>query len=487
MAESSGASAIFYASVDGTPRRFGAGSLPGLRYPWFKWFDATRSLPLPAEDTSAVYALSELQGERGLAGCLGTGDLRAIDAHQARAACANGLQSFQINFDGVARIEALTAPSIIQAGEQAEARILWQPLTARPQPYQLWLHVDDPESGMQWGNATLEPYPASQWDPSEPVLSRLTIRTDPTAIPDQYQVTLGLSASRGNAPQPTALWQGKRTERVPMGTIALAPGKSDLAMVELPADMQPVHGLSSGGLELLAGRVPSTEVSPGARVRVGLLWRIVSDAPPTQVNLRLLRENGEIVQSTALPIARGRSLQRGALRDEQVLELSARAPAESLRLQAGVNGSVSDIGVLKVAGRKRTFDTAATPKAVFGESMALLGYELESARTNVTVKLRWRAEAQMDKSYKIFVHVLDDAMSNVLAQRDAEPQDGRAPTPGWLPGEIIDDELEVSLPSSMLSGEYPIEVGVYEERSGERLRLPNGDSRVVLDTRLQVR
>src|SRR6266571_4929927 len=39
------ADAIYVASIDGTPRRFGAGNLPGLRYPWFKWFDPTRSLP----------------------------------------------------------------------------------------------------------------------------------------------------------------------------------------------------------------------------------------------------------------------------------------------------------------------------------------------------------------------------------------------------------------------------------------------------------
>jgi hypothetical protein len=37
------ADAIYVASIDGTPRRFGAGSLTGLRYPWFKWFDPARS------------------------------------------------------------------------------------------------------------------------------------------------------------------------------------------------------------------------------------------------------------------------------------------------------------------------------------------------------------------------------------------------------------------------------------------------------------
>ena len=53
-----GADAIYVASIDGTPRQFGAGSLPGLRYPWFKWFDPSRSLPLPpAIEHGGVHAV----------------------------------------------------------------------------------------------------------------------------------------------------------------------------------------------------------------------------------------------------------------------------------------------------------------------------------------------------------------------------------------------------------------------------------------------
>src|SRR5207302_3628423 len=72
-----GAEAIYVASIDGTPRRFGAGSLPGLRYPWFKWFDPSRSLPLPPATNTAVYMLSELDGHTlagDLVSCLGPPD-----------------------------------------------------------------------------------------------------------------------------------------------------------------------------------------------------------------------------------------------------------------------------------------------------------------------------------------------------------------------------------------------------------------------------
>ena len=63
---------------------------------------------------------------------------------------------------------------------------------------------------------------------------------------------------------------------------------------------------------------------------------------------------------------------------------------------------------------------------------------------------------------------------------------GAAPTTGWVVGEVIDDQYTVALPAGLASGDYPIEVGVYDARSGDRLLLPNGDNRVVLSTRLHV-
>ena len=123
--------------------------------------------------------------------------------------------------------------------------------------------------------------------------------------------------------------------------------------------------------------------------------------------------------------------------------------------------------------------------------MALLGHKLEPqpARPgkDLDIRLKWRADAPIERGYKVFVHVLDGKGEKVLAQRDAEPLDGRAPTTGWVTGEVLDDEYQVALPSDLAAGEYPVEVGVYEEKSGERLRLPSGDNRLILATRLEVR
>src|SRR5207253_9567950 len=140
------AGAIYVASVDGTPRRFGSGSLPGLRYPWFKWFDPARSVPLPSPSSTAVYLLSELSGHSlpgDLVACLGEPDASGaivIGGADARHSCLGGLaggaadESFE--FDDLARIDAVQAPETTAAGESMDTRLVWQPLVAHPEPQQ---------------------------------------------------------------------------------------------------------------------------------------------------------------------------------------------------------------------------------------------------------------------------------------------------------------------------------------------------------------
>jgi hypothetical protein len=152
------------------------------------------------------------------------------------------------------------------------------------------------------------------------------------------------------------------------------------------------------------------------------------------------------------------------------------------------------LGTVQLTGRSHTFDDSTQPPlATFGGSMELLAAAIEPASVGsgaaqkVNVKLRWRSAATMSVGYKVFVHVLDPGGQQVVAQRDAEPQDGKAPTTGWLVGEALDDSYEIQLPAGLPPGAYPIEVGVYDPRSGDRLTLANGDNRVVLSTMLQVR
>ncbi|MGI9147852.1 MAG: glycosyltransferase family 39 protein [Chloroflexota bacterium] len=518
-ADRTGAETIYVASVDGTPRRFGAGSLPGLRYPWFKWFDPSRSVPLPPPSSTAVYMLSELGGQpspSGLVACLGVPDASAelvLNGAQARQVCAGDWPSstgLKVLFEGVAMIDAARVRDSVEAGGVLETSLLWHPLVAHPDSQQVSLQLDDPSTpdGMLWGNGTLDLYPAREWDPQETILSRVPVATEPSAIPQAYQLTVGIRPVRASAAAAVAVWQGAPVERVPIGLVNLSLGNSP-AGSPLPSDMLAVEGprLIGGGLELIAARPLPAEAAPGGPLRIGLLWRATRDAPnAAQLRLQLVRPDGQVAQESTLPLLGGRlgpsALQAGNIvRDEQTLVIGAGVPAEALSLTAALldarGAPLVDVplplGSLKMTGREHVLDPSAGDSAsegVFGEAMQLLSDQLEPAQArskeNVTVHLRWRSVAEMHKPYKVFVHVLDMSGEHVVAQRDAEPQDGQAPTTGWVVGEVIEDRHVIALPANLSPGAYPVEIGVYDARSGDRLLLANGESRVILNGALHL-
>jgi dolichyl-phosphate-mannose-protein mannosyltransferase len=502
------ANAIYVASVDGSPRRFGAGVLPGLRYPWFKWFDPQRSLPLPPEASRAVYMLSELRGQQrtgDLTDCLGPTDDAGevvVAAEQARAACVGDQSESTIaTFDGLARIDSLTAPAEAGAGETLETRVVWQPLTAHPEPRQVSLQLDDPAAGdgILWGNGTLELYPAAEWQTDELVLSRIPVATDATAIPQNYRLTIGMASLKPGSGPDLATLAGGRTDRVAAGGVALTPGMAQVG-ASLPPDMHAIEGppLVGGGLELIGARPLPNESAVGSPLRVGLLWRALQDSPSaTRVRLRLVGGAGNVLQETALPLLGGRvapsTLRAGnVVRDEQSFIVSPSISGQAY-LELSVEDAWQRLGGLKLTGRAHTMDTSgAAAVATFGGAMDLLSASVEPASgakagDKVTVQLRWRAARAMPQAYKIFVHVLDATGQQVVAQRDAEPEDGAAPTTSWVAGEVLADSYLLVLPPSLGGGEYPIEVGVYDPRTGDRLSLGNGDNHLVLATRLSVR
>ncbi|MBI4299796.1 MAG: glycosyltransferase family 39 protein [Chloroflexi bacterium] len=118
--------------------------------------------------------------------------------------------------------------------------------------------------------------------------------------------------------------------------------------------------------------------------------------------------------------------------------------------------------------------------ATLGEQLQLLGYRLETqqARSGQIVKLKlyWKGLRKMDKDYSAFVHIIGDD-GKIAGQEDRYPGRGLYPTSRWLPGEIIEDEFEPRLLSINAPFEAPIEAGLYQLQTYERL--PAKDSRGV--------
>ncbi len=132
------------------------------------------------------------------------------------------------------------------------------------------------------------------------------------------------------------------------------------------------------------------------------------------------------------------------------------------------------------------------PKANFGDQIQLLAYRLEASQRVEIGDLflpsanpgdvlqgtfSWRALGQLDKSYAVFVHLVDQN-DHVWGQHDSQPVGGAKPTTQWVPREVLTDRQGLSIPLNIPPGQYHIEVGLYDVHSGLRLPLldDNGNS-----------
>jgi len=91
---------------------------------------------------------------------------------------------------------------------------------------------------------------------------------------------------------------------------------------------------------------------------------------------------------------------------------------------------------------------------------------------SVAVTLRWQALQPVNKSYKVFIHILTRDFGTLIAQRDIEPLNGLRPTNTWTAGEIVNDPHQILIPQNTPAGTYQIRVGLYNSEG----RLPVVDA-----------
>ena len=86
----------------------------------------------------------------------------------------------------------------------------------------------------------------------------------------------------------------------------------------------------------------------------------------------------------------------------------------------------------------------------------------------------WQTQTQIEKDYKVFIHLLDGD-DVVVAQRDSPPVGGWRPTTSWSDGELVRDKHGLLIPGNVPAGEYGLIAGLYDSE-GDRLpvRLASG-------------
>jgi hypothetical protein len=215
-------------------------------------------------------------------------------------------------------------------------------------------------------------------------------------------------------------------------------------------DGQPVNGL-----------FPTSQWPTGVEVWDGREIAVPTDAPPGRYRL----EVGWYDPST---------LERLSVLDEE-----GRPQGDTLVLD-----------YLKVMGDEESFLPQPSPAAIFGDGIALLGYDLDPAATKsgdvIRLRLYWQARELVGEDYTVFVHLLGED-GQLWGQHDGQPEGGFYPTSFWDEGEVIVDEHEIVLNHDTPPGEYQIVTGLYRLATGERLAvdaggLGAGDGRLLLGT-----
>jgi hypothetical protein len=122
----------------------------------------------------------------------------------------------------------------------------------------------------------------------------------------------------------------------------------------------------------------------------------------------------------------------------------------------------------------------------FGGQMRLLGYDLAREKGELRLRLHWQALRQIEGDYKVFVHLFDPATEEIVAQDDAMPRQNQYPTSWWAEGEVVSDEIAISL-KDVPPGRYRLALGVYDPQTVDRLAAigpegtPVANDRIVLD------
>jgi len=158
----------------------------------------------------------------------------------------------------------------------------------------------------------------------------------------------------------------------------------------------------------------------------------------------------------------------------------------------GFGEFVLPLGV-EIKGRERSYaipPMQAKLDVSFGGQMRLLGYDLKREGGELRLGLHWQALQQMERDYKVFVHLFDPATETIVAQDDAMPRQNQYPTSWWAEGEVVSDEIAISL-EDVPPGRYRLALGVYDPQALDRLAAvgpdgtPVANDRVILDEEVQ--
>jgi mannosyltransferase len=261
---------------------------------------------------------------------------------------------------------------------------------------------------------------------------------------------------------------------------------------------QAVHGTLTSGVQLVGYEQSVHRFRPGDTVHLFLHWQWLGEAHSSPgYQLALVDQSGLLLKEGAQVVPK-RSGGLGVVRQQLDVVLPPDAPGGRYRFLVRSPGGdlISELGTLGVAAREVTVLGAGDVsipyryEAELGDGVRLLGYGTTSTAVapgdTFGLTLYWQAQSAVEQRYKVFTHVLGETFnvrtgSFLWGQQDNEPVSDTRPTSTWRAGEVIVDGYAIPIDGESPSGEYSVEIGMYEPATGTRLPVLDREGNPVAD------
>lgn len=378
----------------------------------------------------------------------------------------------------------------IRADDGPAVTLYWETLAPIRDDYNVYIRLVD-EMGNVWAQVDRLPlaglWRTDNWEPGAYIRDEYKLQLRPGTPPGVYYLEIAMYSFETGETFGVARNAGQ-VRVTPAGRTAG------------PKEFEMQHALRMSlapGLELMGYDLGAEKVGPGERLPVTFYWRAIRPIDKDyKVNLNARSVAGDEGGGWLNPLASKEYPTSQWRRGEVIVDVhQLRMPPTArsgfyvlnMRLVNSATGSQAServiLGKLEFVERARRFDTPEVQYPVgidLGDRVKLIGYDLPqrgvAADEAFPLTLHWRALSEMDTSYTVFVHVVGPDGS-IRGQWDSVPGQGTLPTTGWVKDEVIVDEYLVPMNEDAPPWQYTILVGMYDPRTGERLRVAGGQDR----------
>lgn len=405
-----------------------------------------------------------------------------------------------VNFENEINLVGWEPPELpLPANERISLTLYWTIPAPTQRDLKVSLDVVDTD-GFTWGQLDRRPgsyfHPTFRWRPNDLRLGRYELQLEPGTPPGAYYIDVTVYAGETGETLDVLDEAGApQGRRIRLGPLDVTAPTTVGAAPQLPTEAWWHDTSMLSGVYLLASQTSVSslpELTPGVSIPVSLWWR-AEEAPAED----LLLQFGWRRADRLLPVGEpqhpgGKGWPSNTWRAGELVLTKARVKVAP-RLDSGQatltawlttsEGETSPevtIGEFEIASgsKGRNFD-APTPvyrqTAVFGETIELIGYDLETTTftpgDSMRITLYWHALGATERPMTSFVHLLDAAGTFIVGE-DHQPLDGTRPTDAWVKGEYVRDMFLFQVPDTLSAGPYRLEVGWYDGSDPALPRLP---------------